>query len=135
MEYRITPEIIIELQINEIFVFGSNESGIHGAGAARIAFNCFGAKWNLGFGIAGHSFAIPTKDWDVITLSLDNIQFYVDRFLEFVKSNPHLIFYVTKIGCGLAGYEVKDIAPLFKNAINTKNIYLPIEFWNELKLI
>lgn len=128
---RVTPEEMTELPEGGIFVFGSNEAGIHGAGAARLAFNSFGARKYLGFGPAGQSFAIPTKDWDVQVLPLDVIEFYVKRFIAFVNSiqeDEVVRFYVTKIGCGLAGYKVEDIAPMFSSLRNNVNVYLPQEF-------
>jgi hypothetical protein len=129
---RITPENITSLKSNEIFVFGSNEAGIHGSGAARLAHDRFGACTGIGFGGRSRSFAIPTKDWYINTLPLKFIEFYVDRFIDYARLNKSLTFLVTKIGCGLAGYTPEDIAPLFKQAINVKNIYLPKEFWDIL---
>lgn len=131
MKDRITPEDIQEVQDNEIFVFGSNEAGIHGAGAAFAAL-AFGAEMYKGFGFGGNTFAIPTKDWRIVPLPLETIKFYVDRFLAATENYEHLTFLVTKIGCGLAGYEVKDIAPMFEKAVDMENIHLPEEFWNYL---
>lgn len=130
---RITPEEIDSIQSNEVFVFGSNESGIHGAGAASKALE-FGAEMYQGFGMSSNTFAIPTKDWQIKTLPLNEVGFYVSRFIEFAKLYPELTFLVTAIGCGLAGYKVGDIAPLFKEAIKYDNIYLPQSFWNYLTL-
>lgn len=98
-----------------IFVFGSNEAGIHGAGAARTAHISHGAKLHQGFGPAGLSFAIPTKDWRIQTLPLDEIEHYVNRFIEYARSQTST-FQVTAIGCGLAGYRHDHIAPLFRAA-------------------
>lgn len=109
---------------DEIFVFGSNESGIHGAGAALAAKDKFGAKWGAGFGLIGQSFAIPTKDWMVMTLPLTVINFYVDRFIEFTKHSANGEFYITRIGCGLAGHKDSVIAPMFKNC-NLDNCIFP----------
>lgn len=99
-----------------IFVFGSNEAGIHGAGAAKYAVKNYGAVMGVGFGMTGNSFAIPTKDKTIRTLPLTKINEYVDKFIEFAKSNPDLEFQVTQIGCGLAGYEPWQIAPMFEMA-------------------
>jgi hypothetical protein len=133
---RVTPFEIEDLEANEVFVFGSNEAGIHGAGAARLAYERFGARLGQGFGLIGQSFALPTKDWSVLKLELDVIEFYVNRFEEYVITNSHLNFMITRIGCGLAGYNAEDIAPLFKNFIELENVYLPedfIEIINNLK--
>jgi hypothetical protein len=101
---------------NLIFVFGSNESGIHGAGAAAYAKVHHGAVYGVGWGLQGTSFGIPTKDWDIETLDLGVIDFYVARFLAFAELKKHLTFKVTRIGCGLAGLEDYQIAPMFTHA-------------------
>ena len=130
-EIRITPEDITLKDIgqDDIFVFGSNEAGIHGAGAAYFALS-LGAEFGQGFGLMGNTFGIPTKDWLIRTLPLSCILFYVHRFIEFAIVNKDFRFYVTKIGCGLAGYTPEQIAPMFKTASNIDNIYLPSEFWD-----
>ena len=122
-----TPEYINEIMDNEIFVFGSNLSGIHGAGAAKIAVD-FGAVYGKGVGLYGNSYAIPTKDENITTLPLSKIEVYVNDFIKFAEKNIKYNFIVTKIGCGLAGFRIEDIAPLFKNALSIKNIILPKEF-------
>ncbi len=122
------------LQNNEIFVFGSNEAGIHGAGAARAAYDKFGAVLGQGYGFAGSSFAIPTKDKNIETLPISKIKIYVDKFLIYAAEHTELEFLVTKIGTGLAGLSVEEIAPLFEEAIHAKNIYLPREFHDFLNL-
>lgn len=125
---RITKRFITELNSNEVFVFGSNEAGRHGAGAALTARRKFGAKLGKGVGHSGQTYAIPTKNAKLKTISLTKIGKYVDDFIQFAKSMPELKFYVTEIGCGLAGYTPKDVAPLFANAIDVENIYLPHSF-------
>ena len=120
---RFTPERISELAENEIFVFGSNLAGAHGGGAARLAYRKFGAVWGEGVGLHGRTYAIPTMQGGVQT-----IKPYVDEFIRFAKESPRLIFLVTRIGCGIAGFQDRDIAPLFKAAINVDNIILPKGF-------
>ena len=130
---KYTPDNTTELKPNQIFVFGSNESGIHGAGAALLAQKKFGAKYGVGFGLQGQSFAIPSKDWGIETLPIDIIRFYVERFLSFTEAHPDLEFLVTKIGCGLAGYDIRDIAPLFfQNGEPPNNVILPEDFWRDM---
>jgi hypothetical protein len=125
---RITPNNITELKENEIFVFGSNESGRHGKGAAKTALG-WGAKYGQARGIQGKTYGIPTEDHSVrITLPISKIQVYVDEFIEFAKERQDLTFLVTLVGCGLAGYKPKDIAPLFQEAKDIENIYLPERF-------
>ena len=121
-------EFINELKSNEIFVFGSNLSGRHGKGAAKQALT-WGAKWGQASGLQGKTYGIPTKDASIRrTLSINEIKPFVDEFISFAKSNPELTFLVTEIGCGLAGYKPKDIAPLFKDAKGIENIKLPNKF-------
>lgn len=98
------------------FVFGSNEAGIHGAGAAKFAYQERGARYGKSYGHYGDSFAIPTKDEAIETLPLDQIQQYVIGFLAYAKGHRKLNFQVTRIGCGLAGLKDRDIAPMFVGA-------------------
>lgn len=101
----------------EMFVFGSNLAGRHGAGAAKIAQSMFGAKYGFGRGIMGSSWAIPTKSRDLRTLPLSEIKEYVSDFVNYIQ-HVDLEFFVTRVGCGLAGYKDHQIAPMFKGAIN-----------------
>ena len=100
-----------------IFVFGSNLIGLHGAGAAKAAC-AYGAVIGYGVGRVNGTYAIPTKDAKVETMPLDQIKPYIDTFIDYTKSNPTISFFVTRVGCGLAGYKDADIAPMFKGAVN-----------------
>lgn len=97
-----------------IFVFGSNLAGRHGKGAALYALKNHGAIYGKGEGIQGTSYAIPTRDFKIQTLSIEAIRFHVMKFLKFANDNPHLTFNLTPIGCGLAGYKQEQIKPLFE---------------------
>ncbi|MFP3556449.1 hypothetical protein SB861_37900 [Paraburkholderia sp. SIMBA_049] len=100
-----------------IFVFGSNEAGRHGAGAALEAYKKHGARWGMSYGMHGSSFAIPTKDVNIETLPLERIQDYVTGFLAYAHGQRRVMtFKVTRIGCGLAGLKDEDIAPMFFTA-------------------
>lgn len=123
-----TPNFIKSLKTDEIFVFGSNLAGAHGGGAARIAVEDFGAIWGQGVGLQGQCYAIPTMQGGVET-----IKPYVDEFIEFAKQHKELFFYVTRIGCGIAGFSDEDIAPLFKDAKGLDNVVLPENFVKLLK--
>lgn len=123
MKCEVTPDFITELKENEIFVFGSNLSGMHGGGAARIAYKKFGAIWGQGIGLQGQSYGIPTMQGGVET-----IKPYVDEFIKFAKTHPELHFLVTRVGCGIAGFKDEEIAPLFKEALDMSNVSLPKEF-------
>lgn len=118
-----TPERITSLQPGEIFVFGSNLGGYHGGGAASVAYRKFGARWGCGVGLQGRSYAIPTMHGGA-----DDIKPYVDEFVEFARQHTELKFYVTRIGCGIAGLPVAQIAPLFRNALGMPNVVLPRDF-------
>lgn len=120
---RFTPEHIAVLEPGEIFVFGSNLAGAHGGGAARAARLHFGAVMGQGVGLQGRSYAIPTMQGGPET-----IKPYVDDFIFFAKQHPELTFLVTSIGCGIAGFHARDIAPLFASAIDVENIILPRQF-------
>lgn len=125
---RVTPEWIDDLQENQVFVFGSNLAGMHGGGAARIARLRFGAVMGKGVGMQGRSYAIPTMQGGTET-----IRPYVNEFIAYAKEHPELTFLVTPIGCGIAGFEPEDIAPLFEEASNVENIWLPKSFWEVLE--
>ena len=120
---RTTPEFITELQPGEIFVFGSNLQGMHAGGAARIAYNNFGAIWGQGVGLQGQSYGIPTMQGGVET-----VRPYVNEFIQFAKDHPELTFLVTRIGCGIAGFTDAEMAPLFDTAHSIENVILP-EGW------
>lgn len=133
MENRVTPENINKLGENQIFVFGSNLGGKHGKGAAKTALT-WGAKYGQAAGIQGRTYGIPTKDKSIRrVLTVDEIKPFVDDFIECARNNKHLTFLVTEIGCGLAGYKPKEIAPLFKDAADIENIHLPARFWHKIK--
>ena len=123
---RITPSQVKSLREGQIFVFGSNSQGIHGAGAARFAVEKFGAIMGIGEGLQGQSYAIPTME------GFDSLKLAVNRFSEFAHLNKNLQFYVTAIGCGIAGYTPEQIAPLFFEAAMLRNVYLPLCFWKVL---
>ncbi len=99
--------------MTDIFVFGSNLAGRHGAGAARFAVKKHGAIYGQGIGLQGQSYGLPTKDERIQTLPLDRIAGYVADFLTLAASRPDLTFYVTPVGCGLAGYKRAQIKPMF----------------------
>lgn len=112
--------------MTRIFVFGSNLAGRHGAGAALHARKYYGASYGVGEGRTGMAYAIPTKNQSLQTLPIGEIRKSVDKFLSYARTNWNLSFQVTPIGCGLAGYEPGDIAPLFRNA--PANVELPESF-------
>lgn len=123
---RITPSQVNALAEGEIFVFGSNFEGRHLSGAARAAKDKFGAVWGIGEGLQGRSYAIPTMG------GLDNLAPAVERFASFARQHKELKFFVTAVGCGIAGYQPEQVAPLFLEAAYLKNVYLPLSFWKIL---
>lgn len=118
-----TPDNITSLGEDEVFVFGSNLAGHHLGGAARTAMEKFGAVWGQGTGIQGQSYAIPTMQGGVET-----IKPYVDDFIELAREWDQTTFYVTRIGCGIAGFTDEEIAPLFREALSLYNVRLPKSF-------
>jgi len=118
-----TPDFITELKPDEVFVFGSNLAGSHGGGAAYVAWRKFGAVMGQGVGLQGQSYGIPTMQGGVET-----IEPYVTAFIAFAKAHPELFFYVTRIGCGIAGFRDAEIAPLFYAAVGLENVCLPATF-------
>ncbi len=122
----ITPSFITSLNDNEVFVFGSNLAGAHGGGAARIAYEKFGAEWGVGVGPTGKCYAIPTMQGGVETIAP-----YVDDFIEYAELHSEQMFLVTRIGCGIAGFHDSEIAPLFTAAADMPNVALP-RGWREM---
>lgn len=130
---RVSEKHIDKLEDDEVFVFGSNTEGMHAGGAARMAMN-WGAIYGKAFGLQGKTFAIPTVDYTRSgKMSIDEIKKYVDEFLDFTIKNKDKKFLVTEIGCGIAGFKVSEIAPLFRKALEYSNVYLPERFINYLK--
>lgn len=131
---NLTPQLIKNLEPNEVFVFGSNLSGIHGKGAAKTALQ-WGAKRGIGVGRSGQTYAIPTRGtWNrskrtFNPLELDAIGEYIWDFLAYAKHEPESRFLVTLIGCGYAGFHPADIGRLFGMFEISDNVSLPHEFW------
>lgn len=123
MSRKYTPEHITHLEPDDIFVFGSNLQGMHMSGAARVACEKFGAVWGQGVGVQGQSYAIPTMQGGVET-----IKPYVDDFIKLAREWDQNTFYVTRIGCGIAGFTDEEIAPLFDEAYDLYNVRLPKSF-------
>ncbi len=123
MSREYTPENITNLGPDDIFVFGSNLEGMHMGGAARVAYDKFGAAWGQGVGIQGQAYAIPTMQGGV-----DTIRPYVDDFIKLAREWDQNTFYVTRIGCGIAGFTDEEIAPLFDEAYDLYNVRLPKSF-------
>lgn len=131
---KITNEKTNTLLPHEIFVFGSNLKGVHGAGAARYAMDNFGAVLGVGEGFTGQCYALPTKDEDIQTRDLLLITKSVIRLYQSVVSHPDRFFIITAVGCGLAGLKAEDIAPMFRNFLKFENVSLPQSFVDVLKI-
>jgi hypothetical protein len=131
-----TPEVISKLESNEVFVFGSNLHGFHYGGAAHTAYRNFGAVWGVAEGLRGKTYAIPTLDENMEKVSEDDLKNSISKFIAFAKNNSKLKFYLTKIGCGIAGWDVNTVKKLFWECIDNtaelnslpSNIIIPEEF-------
>src|SRR6218665_1904036 len=112
-----------------IFVFGSNLSGIHGAGAAAVALDKHHAEWGVGEGLTGNSYALPTKGVRITFMPLEEVIKHIRKFVEFANTHPELEFQVTRVGCGLAGFKDREIAPHFqftKDNCLFDNVWKPV---------
>lgn len=125
---RVSADYIDALADNEVFVFGSNLAGKHVGGAARQAYQKFGAAWGVGSGPTGRCYAIPTMHGGIEVIAP-----HIEAFIEYAKEHPELIFLVTKVGCGVAKFHPNQIAPLFAPAAALPNVFLPAEFWLHIK--
>ncbi len=121
---RVTPANITKLAPGEVFVFGSNAAGQHAGGAARVAADKFGAVWGQGHGLQGMSYAIDSMSGE------DALRKDVNDFIAFAKGHPEKTFFVTAIGCGIAGMRPSQVAPMFKECLEMKNVCLPADFWD-----
>ena len=127
-----TPDYIDNLQPNQVFVFGSNILGYHTGGASRMAYKNFGAVWGQPEGIQGKSYAIPV-DYGKAPVKEDEIKQAIDRFIQFARYNEDKYFLVTRIGCGIGGFQDKDMAKYFKEALSLDNVSLPHSFVDALE--
>ena len=141
MKSLITSEVITKLNNNEVFVFGSNIQGEHVGGAALVAKREFGAIEGQGFGLQGQTYAIPTccrytnekgMRYTKPFAKVSRIKPFVDVFIDEAKEMNDLLFLVTKIGCGIAGLNVEEIAELFRPCLELDNVALPKEFYDVL---
>jgi hypothetical protein len=105
-----TPDFITELMPGEYIVVGTNYEGSHGAGAAKYAMDHFGLQPGCGEGLSGQTYALPTMD------GLDDLRIAALDFMDFARFNPDKTFYLTKVGCGIAGHSEADVAPFFRDA-------------------
>ena len=127
MTYQYHDESIIKyLPEDTVFVFGSNMAGTHQGGAAKTALLNFGAMKGVGRGWSGQSFAIPTMNEHLQQMPLSQIQHYIDDFKIYTKNHPKTKYFITAVGCGVAGYTVEEIAPMFKGI--SHNVILPVSF-------
>lgn len=136
---RHTPECIDTLADNEVFVFGSNRNGNHYGGAARIAYERFGAEWGVGEGHTGQSYALPTLDENMEKVTEDELIDSFAKMIGYADDNRQLIFLVTKVGCGIAGWDIDDVRRCFWKGVAAvspdpewrgipSNVIIPEEF-------
>ena len=127
---KYTPENITSLEPNEVFVFGSNRRGAHEGGAARVAYEEFGATWGEGEGHTGQSYAIPTLDENFCLVTENDLETSLAKFIDYVCINSQLTFYLTKIGCGIAGWDIEKVKEIFWRVIDEikphEDCYLPV---------
>lgn len=120
---RTTPSRIVKLRNNQIFVFGTDVQGSQRHGAAGIAATNFGAKVGVTDGPTGNCYALPTKGF-----TFDDLAQSVEKFEQYVRNNFRYIYLVTAVGCGHAGFDVKDVARLFVGFVGLRNVMLPEAF-------
>ena len=102
---------------NTCLVFGASTEG----NGETAAFNArrYGAKPKTA-GPFTHSYGIHTKEQ-----TLEQVTENVKEFLEYYNEHPEKTYLITTVGTSGAGFEIKQIAPLFKELADKKNVYLP----------
>ena len=123
---RVTPGRVRDLDPGQVFVFGSNDQGIHNGGAARVALHRFGAQMGVPEGPQGQSYAIPTVG---PSIGPEEIRAAFRRLVDYARLHPEQTFLVTALGCGHGGYTAETMAPLLADGIHVENIHYPIDFW------
>ena len=126
-----TPDYIDTLLSNQIFVFGSNALGYHTGGASGTARKKFGAVWGQPEGLQGQSYAIPVDFGKGVRKDAE-VKAAIDRFIAFAKAHNELFFFVTRVGCGIAGYHDEEMAQFFREALELNNVCLPKSFVDAL---
>ena len=125
---------------NTIFVFGSNPEGKHGKGSAFIAKRDFGAKYGMGEGLHGNSYAIPTKDLRVKknnglkSISPKTIKNSIKKMYDIARENPTKLFkiaYRNTYTISLNGYTGTEMIQMFLSADNIPdNVLVSKEWWD-----
>ena len=105
---------------------GADIDWVRCGGAAKGAYSKWCAGWGNGEGLQGQSYALPTME------GIESTTAAARNFTTCAKEHPELKFFVTPVGCGIAGYVPEDIAPMFKEAAELENVYLPVSFWKAL---
>lgn len=119
--------MITELKKNQIFIFGSNLAGKHYGGSAKQAVDSFGAIMGQGEGLQGQSYAFPTLDENFNQLTREQLEHYRDNLIDCMDCNKDKEFLLTKVGCGIAGYDEGYMKSLFN--FPCENLVKPIN-WN-----
>jgi len=123
--------MITSLKDNQFFVFGSNLNGNHSGGAAKQAKEQFGAEEGIAEGLSGKTYAFPTLEREMTQRGIKALERSRDRLFATARALPEKEFLLTKVGCGIAGYEESEMKALFYGfscGNRPKNIILP-EDW------
>lgn len=122
-----------------IFVFGSNPEGRHGAGAAKVAREKFGAIYGQGEGLQGNAYALPTKDLRVKenkgyrSISKEQIVNNIRKMYRTAMQNPNKKFMVGYRNAinemSLNGYTGGEMIDMFIEAGNIPSNVFFSEEW------
>ena len=143
-----TGEQITKLEPNYVFVFGSNPEGRHGAGAARTALQ-FGAKYGIGRGLQGQTYALVTKNLKAgfvekladgttktypkagyRSISKEDLIANIKEFYDCAEQNKHLKFFVVykADSKNLNGYSSKELYEMLTEYKIPDNVYIHSSF-------
>jgi hypothetical protein len=126
---KMTHYPYVPLPEGMIFVFGSNLSGFHGAGAAKYAHQYYGAEMGVGEGFTGKCYALPTKDKNIRTLPIQDVRYHIAKFFTEASVKQTLTFKFTPVGCGLAGFTVHEMSSIVRSLGAPSNVLFTNEWF------
>lgn len=140
-EYTPDPMSVEDIEANALLVVGTNTEGQHYGGAARFAHDKLGLEWGVSEGPSGMAYGFPTlhrpntltdeADRDDNRVSEQDMLASFEMLRYYAMANPNIKIYLTKVGGGIAGWDITTVARLFWQSEiphTASNVVYPIEF-------